>query len=366
MASVLRGTPPSAWGRAGRYPAPVSDLRQDPVFGGYTIVADERARRPRPALPYPSLPEVPEDLCPFCPGHEGDTPPAIRKSTAAGGGWDLRVVPNRYPALRVEGEDGARAEGPYERRDGLGAHEVVIESPLHRADFPEMGALGLQRVVGAWVERIADLERDRRLRHVLVFRNEGLLAGATLRHPHSQVLASPVPPPRTERWMERNLDYHARAGRCRLCVLLEYERGQQQRVVAEWPEVTLLAPYAPKVPFELWIVPNHHLAFADQQSEAVIADVAAALAEAATLLRAVLAGSGWNLVVHHPPNRAAPGIGPAVRKQWELGAHWFIELLPRVVPLAGFEWGGGANICSVAPEAAARLLRNQRAARGPA
>ena len=175
------------------------ELRQDPFLLRWVILSDERARRPLPPVRIPRLPAVDPRFCPFCPGNESQTPDPIRSLPlpGEGGSWQVRVVPNLYPMLRVEVPLERSAEGPLDRVSGVGAHEVVIHSPRHTGTLPELSAAEVELLLLAWAERSQDLKRDGRMRHVQIFQNHGLLAGATVEHPHSQVVGLPVVPRRT-------------------------------------------------------------------------------------------------------------------------------------------------------------------------
>ena len=188
----------------------------------------------------------------------------MRDGTPSDGpGWRLRVVPNRVPALRVEATLDHRGDGLFERMNGLGAHEVVVETPRHDATWATLPVEDLTLVLAAWRDRMADLQRDSRLRAALVFKNEGVKAGARLAHPHSQVVAMPVVPPRRwpRRWPARAVTSRRPAGAC-TATLVEQELAAGTRVIASTAAAVVLAPFAARWPFETWLLPRaHHARF---------------------------------------------------------------------------------------------------------
>src|SRR5207245_9259599 len=164
----------------------------------WVIIAGERGQRPNPFREYPTAVESGEP-CPFCPGHEAMTPPEVlvyrrEASGADGPRWSVRVVPNRFPALRIDGSLDRRAEGPYDKMRGVGAHEVVIETPEHGVEPSQYGPRQMVEVVNAYLDRITDLLHDARFRYVLVSKNDGAEAGATLAPAHSKINALPAGP----------------------------------------------------------------------------------------------------------------------------------------------------------------------------
>src|SRR2546425_10383339 len=173
------------------------ELRKDPVVGRWVIIATERARRPSDFVTGPVRPRASAGA--FCEGHEQQTPPEILAGRPPDGrpngpGWSVRVVPNKFPALRIEGELEPSGEGPYDRMNGVGAHEVVIESPEHTASLATMPVADVTEVLLAFRERMLDLKKDGRFEYILVFKNHGEAAGASLEHPHSQLIATPITP----------------------------------------------------------------------------------------------------------------------------------------------------------------------------
>jgi UDPglucose--hexose-1-phosphate uridylyltransferase len=294
------------------------ELRKDPIVGRWVIIATERGRRPSEFNPEKIRGRG--GFCPLCEGNEDKTPPevfAIREngSQPNSTGWTLRVVPNKFPALRVEGDLNREGEGLYDKMNGVGAHEVVIETPNHGET---LSMLPLERVVmllTTYRERIVDLTRDQRLRHILVFKNHGAAAGASLEHSHSQIIALPVVPKRVSEEVDGAKAYYEYKDRCVFCDIIRQEMEYQARIVGENRGAIALAPFASRFPFETWILPKDHSTHFHHTQPTQFEDVA------------------WLLY------------------------HWHIEIIPKLTKVAGFEWGTGFYINPTPPEEAAKYLR---------
>ncbi len=238
----------------------MTELRKDPVVGRWVIISTERAKRPQEFTPEP----VPrrEGVCPLCPGSERMTPPEILGYRQGGQpndpNWTLRVVPNKFPALRIEGELGKAADGIYDRMHGIGAHEVVIESERHDVDLFDLPEKRFEDVLWAYRDRLVDLKKDHRFKSVLIFKNHGAAAGASLTHSHSQLIALPVIPKRVMEEMNGCREYYRFRDRCLFCDIVVQEMDQKVRIVEETGEFLAFSPYAPRFPFETWIVPKRH------------------------------------------------------------------------------------------------------------
>ena len=191
-------------------------------------------------------------MCPFCQGHEDKTPPEIL-AYRNGGGWDVRVVPNKFPALRVEGDLDREGEGLFDRMNGIGAHEVIIETPHHGQTLATMGEPAIEKVFWAWRERVLDLKRDIRLRHIVIFKNHGASAGASLEHSHSQLIALPIVPRELKEELHGAKRHFQQRERCVFCDIVRQESREGTRVIAESADFVALSPYAPRFPFETWL-----------------------------------------------------------------------------------------------------------------
>ena len=338
------------------------ELRKDPIIGRWVIIATERAKRPSD-FPVNKV-EQKGGFCPFCPGNEDKTPPevlAYRNGTSANQpGWSVRVVPNRYPALMIEGELHKEGDGIYDKMTGVGAHEVIIESPDHRRGLAELTEREVEDVLWSYRDRIVDLRKDTRFKYVLIFKNHGPLAGATLDHPHTQLIATPVTPRAISVELESAWNHYHVKERCIFCDMLAQELDKGERVVSLDEHFVALAPYASRFPFETMLIPRRHLhSFADEPRSNLVA-LARCIKDFMVRLKTVLRDPPYNFVFHTAPNTET-----LVRRRnyWDtlpVDFHWHIEVLPRLTKVAGFEWGTGFYVNPTAPEEAAAFLRDAR------
>ncbi len=275
---------------------------------------------------------------------------AIRDAGQANGpGWRLRIVPNKFPALARNAQPASPENGA--RRAGAGAHEVVIETAEHDVTWSRLPIPRLAQVLEAVRSRMAALAREPGIEYVFFFKNHGEAAGATLSHPHSQLLALPMVPALVASELEGAERYYARAGRCYFCELAEREVARGERSVLEVGSMVVFAPHAARAPFEVWILPKRHQARLADAAEAEIEALAGAIRTTLGRLDQALGETAYNLFLHETPARS----GPLAHY------HWHFELIPRVTRLAGFEWGTRMFINPIAPEEAARRLRESGA-----
>jgi len=323
------------------------ELRKDPILDRWVIIAGGRGQRPNPFRRYTTT--VPgADPCPFCPGQESMTPNDVLRYGAPDGAWRVRVVPNLYPALRIEGRDDKRGEGLYDMMRGIGAHEVVIETPRHDEDPASYTREQMSEVLAAYRERTLDLLKDSRFQSILVFKNHGPAAGASLQHAHSQIIALPVTPGRIEaelKGVDRYFDFR---GRCIYCDILKQELHDERRLVAQNADFVALAPFASRFPFEVSILPRAHAAFFQTLAPPLTDSLAEILIDVLRRYKLALKDPPYNYVIHSAP----PGAQHPERY------HWQVELLPKLTEVAGFEWGSGLFINPTPPEEAARALRD--------
>lgn len=327
------------------------ELRKDPVLGRWIIISQERRKRPTDFAI--EIPKVTAGFCPLCPGNENTTPSEVlayrlgHQQGKNGPGWQVRVVPNKYPALIIEGELGKVGEGLYDRMNGIGAHEVIIESPNHDESFTHLHPDHMIYVLRAYRERIADLERDPRFRYVIVFKNQGKAAGASLEHSHSQLIALPILPRMIVSELEGALSYYRYKERCVFCDIIRQEIHQQVRLVCENDRFITITPFAPRTPFEMWILPKVHSSAYCKQDDDELAALADIFAETLQRLNACIPNVPYNFVLHTEPLRAG-GLEHY---------HWHFEIVPKLTSIAGFEWGSGFYINPMPPEEAAQYLR---------
>jgi UDPglucose--hexose-1-phosphate uridylyltransferase len=330
------------------------ELRRDPITGEWVIIASERAKRPSDFVSRPRTADPPYDLsrCPFCPGHESMTPPEIIAFRDPGSprnspGWWIRVVPNKFPALAVEGNLGKVGVGMYDWMNGVGAHEVIIETPEHGRSLALLDPRQVEDVLWAYRARYLDLKKDPRLKYILLFRNHGRVAGASLDHPHSQLIATPMVPGEVAAEMAGAKRYESYRERCVYCDIVNQERSEGSRVVLEDESFLVFEPYASKYPFETWVLPKRHSPSFAAISAEEQASFARTLGEALRRIYSLLDDPPYNYTVHTAPcdSDDRPDF------------HWHLEIFPRLTIAAGFEMGTGIYINVTPPEVAARHLR---------
>jgi UDPglucose--hexose-1-phosphate uridylyltransferase len=259
----------------------------------------------------------------------------------------VRVVPNRYPALGPHEELDRRKDGLFETMNGVGVHEVNVETPDHRASLESLPPRHLPDVLSVWRRRMLDLEGNPRYKYVLVFRNHGAYAGATLEHPHAQLIAIPIVPKRVKEELKGSRAHYEKTARCVYCDLVQQERQSRTRIVIENESFVALAPFAPRFPFETWILPRRHYSSFERGPESHLVPLAETLGDLLGRLGRVLDQPPYNLVLH-----TAPAGDPELSHY-----HWHIEVMPKIGQVAGFEWGTGFYINPVPPEEAAGRLR---------
>jgi UDPglucose--hexose-1-phosphate uridylyltransferase len=327
------------------------ELRKDPVTGRWVIISTDRHKRPHDFY-FERVRLIGAEFCPFCPGHENMTPNEVLAFRPQGGapnspGWDLRVVPNKYPALQVEGTLDRQGEGIFDRMNGIGAHEVFIETPQHDKTMASMTPAEIERVLWAFRERILDLKRDIRFRYIIIFKNHGASAGASLEHSHSQLIALPIIPDFVREEIEGAKRHYEIKERCVFCDIVRQEVASGQRVIHENGDVVALAPYAPRFPFETWLLPRSHGARFEEASRSQYEGLAAMLKTVLTRMDKALEQPSYNLIIHTAP--LSDGVSDVY--------HWHVEIIPKLARVAGFEWGSGFYINPTSPEEAAQVLR---------
>ncbi|MGA2314934.1 MAG: galactose-1-phosphate uridylyltransferase [Thermodesulfobacteriota bacterium] len=329
------------------------ELRKDPIHGRWVIISTERSRRPSDFAAEER--RLMGGFCPLCEGNEDRTPPEIVAFRDNGTppnspGWTLRVVPNKFPALRIEGELNREGEGIYDKMNGIGAHEVVIETPRHEETLVTLPLKNVENILLAYRERIIDLRRDQRLRYVLVFKNHGVAAGASLEHPHSQIIALPIIPRRVSEEIEGAKTYFNYKDRCVFCDIIRQELQQKHRIITENKSFLSIAPFASRFPFETWILPKihhpsfEHIAFSQYEQAAQI------LSDTLQRMNRVLADPPYNYIIH-------TSSFPEVDAEHY---HWHFEIIPKLTKVAGFEWGTGFYINPTPPEEAAEYMREAK------
>jgi len=340
------------------------ELRYDPLQHRWVIIATERGARPSDLQDKSKYNQV--KSCPFCEGHEASTPPeiwALRDPATAHNspGWKVRVVPNKYPALQIEATGKKSGIGIYDVIDGVGAHEVIIESPDHEKTLADLTPDHVSLILHVYRERLRDLYKDPRFKYVLIFKNHGQRAGASLAHPHSQLIATPIVPRNVTMKLESAKQHFQVKERCLICDIIQQEISTGSRVIASQDGFIAFTPFASRFPFEVFIAPiehNHNFADVDDQN---LARLAPFFKDIMWRIKTVLSDPPYNFVLNTSPNTEAK---PRFGDQWatlKYDYHWHLEIIPRLTRIAGFEWGSGFYINPSIPEQAAQFLRELKA-----
>ncbi len=343
------------------------ELRKDPINNRLVLIADREGR------PSGKLREDyrPPEACPFCPGREDRTPPAVLVlpdgATGVDGDWQVRVIPNLFPAVVTEAGLAYSGMWLFDQATGYGYHEVVVESPGHFDMLWCMPREQVMMILEAWGRRLDVMRQDPRIRYVTVFRNYRLTAGGSILHPHSQIIAIPVTPPVVASKLRYAREFYAAHTRCVFCDLIASERRDGSRLIFENDHFIALAPYASRVPFEMVIYPlrhQHDLLDMTEEEKWALVDI---LQEVLGRLYTYLGGydedvgahlnAPYNVVLNTAPSTHPRPGHPDYWGTIEADFHWHIEILPRVTRLAGFEWGSGIIINPMLPERAAAILR---------
>jgi UDPglucose--hexose-1-phosphate uridylyltransferase len=333
------------------------ELRKDILLGRWVAVPSES----KSPSEYDMIPESikMEDSCVLCPGREHEAPleitsvrsPGIFPSNAA---WLVRALPSFKPIFQIEGDLGRRGVGIYDSMNSIGANEILVESPLHNVRPEDMGLEQMIRVVTLYRDRIADLEKDSRLRYILIYKNSGRNAGEIFSHPISYLMATPVIPKIVKDELDNAKQYYVYKERCVFCDIIREELRVGDRIIFETKHFIAFCPYASQFPFESWIIPKRHSCAFHEISGGELEDMGFILMAVLKKLRSIFNEPPYNYFIH-----TAPSMVPR-RNHWHtLGEdfHWHLEIMPRLIMTSGFEWGSGFYILSTSPENAAKYLR---------
>ncbi len=329
----------------------MSEIRRDKLADRWSVIAPQRAQRPSQHGKHQGTdPAQQPDACPFCPGNERLLPQIILETKSlVEPGWQVRVVPNKYPAMdQSEHVSGACRSALRDTYAGQGHHEVIIEHPRHDIHPGEMAHEDFLAVLETYRCRYRDLMAGAGTKAVILFRNHGPRAGASIAHPHSQVVSTSVVPPRLRKIEETARRYHARTNDCPHCVMVAAEREEARRVVLETTSFLAIVPYAAAVPFEVWLLPLGHSPDFGSISDAQLEDMTIALGHVLRAYRQAMTDPEYNLVIHSVP------------RGFERAAylHWYIQILPRLNVAAGSELGTDMYTNAAVPEEDAAFLAN--------
>jgi UDPglucose--hexose-1-phosphate uridylyltransferase len=325
----------------------MSQLRLNPLNGRWvTIVAE---RRERPSDFAPRAPQADADLgreCPFCPGGDSEVPLLTARGTD--GNWQVQVVPNRYPAFFGDDSMSVRNLGPvHVQAAASGIHEVLVLSPAHRASWGQLDDEGAAQVMHVLASRLGSHARLPHIRYTQAIVNHGREAGASLVHPHGQLLGMPFVPGDI---IEEERAFGRFEGGCILCTTVEAELNDGARVVYEDDNVVIVCPFWSGGPYELLVIPRAHIGHLNESSRAELASVGIGIKHSLADLENLLGDVAYNLVFHSSPHQHHDGH-----------YHWHAHVFPKLTTVAGFERGTGVMINITPPEDAADCLRQVRA-----
>jgi UDPglucose--hexose-1-phosphate uridylyltransferase len=332
----------------------MGELRRDPITGGWVVVSTDNPKGPHDYIPEAFRLDK-DSICAFCPGHENMTPPEIAgfskiKRVPDAPGWTLRIVPNKFPALQIEGRLDKIGVGAFDMMSGIGAHEVIIETAHHEAEIANRHEAEIQDLIWAYRDRNLDLRKDPRFKYVLIFKNYGHSAGASLPHPHSQLVSLPFVPKRVNEELVGASRYFEYKERCIFCDIIKQEMAEGIFTVVENKSFLSFCPFIGRFPYETWIIPKDHASDFGQINVEQVNNLASILKETLLRLKLLLKNSAYNYIIHTAP------LDDLLKPEY----HWHIEIMPRLSKIAGFEWGTGFHINPTPPELAAKTLREVR------
>jgi UDPglucose--hexose-1-phosphate uridylyltransferase len=324
------------------------EMRQSSVSGEWVMYAPERRIRPHAARdPLASTPPVPDrdPACPFCPGNERMLP-AIRMEMHGVNGWQVRAVPNRYPALSRNGTVTETTVGIYRMMQGYGDHEVIVETPLHNRPVSLMSADEVELLTEAYHRRYCEMASRPEIKTVILFRNHGPMAGTSLAHPHSQLIGVGIIPQSVRRREQLAAAHFHDKGRCLFCDIVDFEIRDGRRIIFQNQAFIGIVPFAAEVSCEAWVVPKIHKSDFQAISDSEKSDLADALRAILSVMREKLNDPDYNYVIH---SSLSPTVAPAA-------LHWHLQIKPILTTPAGFEMGSEIHINPSLPESDATLL----------
>ena len=327
------------------------ELRRDPIGGRWVVVLTDNPKGPFD-FDVVKEPVSKKDGCPFCEGNEQLTPPEIFAKRAGqdrpnGPGWSVRVVPNKFAALKIEGDLDKEGIGMFDMMNGVGAHEVIIENPDHKKELSQLSEGQIQDVIFTYRERSLDLRNDKRFQYILIFKNQGKAAGASLSHPHTQLIALPMIPKNVQEEIQGARHYFKYKERCLYCDILRQEKQENKRIVTENDIFIAFCPFASRFAFEIWILPKEHFSAFERIEPEMVKDLAKILKDVLARVKKALKSPSYNFIIHTSP----------IEEKNKEEYHWHFEIMPKLTRTAGFEWGSGFYINPTPPHLAAKALR---------
>src|SRR4030042_1074156 len=331
------------------------ELRKDILLGRWVAVPSESKAPSEYDLTINS--SKAENSCVLCPGREHEAPPEITSLRSPGifpanTAWLVRALPSFKPIFQIEGDLGRRGVGIYDSMNSIGANEILIESPLHNVRPEDMGLEQMIRVITLYRDRIADLEKDSRLRYILIYKNSGKNAGEIFSHPISYLMATPVIPKIVKDELDNAKQYYVYKERCIFCDIIKEELRLGERIIFETKHFIAFCPYAAQFPFESWIIPKRHSCAFNEITFEEVEDMGFILMSVLKKLRSIFNEPPYNYFIHTAPNMVPR------RNHWHtLGEDfpWHLDIMPRLIMTSGFEWGSGFYILPTSPENAAYI-----------
>ncbi len=329
----------------------MTEIRQNPLSGEWVVIAIERAMRPE-NFSQKSVKEVKANKCPFCLGHESMTPPevyALRpgENKPDSPGWKIRVVPNLYPAFRLDSEiEDNQDEVLFKKMGGIGQHEVIIHSPDHNKHLARLNIDKIETILKTYQKRYVAAAHIKQVRYISIIINHGQEAGASLEHPHSQLFAIPLIPSKIENELKNFQIYKEKNDECLLCRIRLLEEDNKERLVLKGKNFTVIAPFAARVPFELMVIPDRHNHDINDLKNEEIHELAGVLKDILLKLEKILNNPPYNLYVHNSP----------VEGDYQF-FHWHISIRPKLTIPAGFEMSTEVMINVMKPEDTAKYLQ---------
>lgn len=334
----------------------MSELRQNRITGEWVIIATERAKRPEDFHRHGDKQELPKfnPQCPFCPGNEAQTPPEIIASRKIDTkpdteGWQVRVCANKFPALTpVENADWFDEAHFFNGIKGFGVHDVIIETPDHNTTIATMPPGEVEEIFSIYRERYQQLEQQQNILLITIFRNYGVRAGASLEHPHSQLIATPVVPTRIQMRLDVARDYYNIHRRCITCDMVDRTLQVKNRLVKETEHFVVFEPFASQAPFETWIVPKRHCPSYGETTREENNELARLTREILRKIHYGLGDPDYNYLIQSSP----------VNTHFRDHYHWYFQIVPRLGVTVGFELCSGIYISTAKPEETAEFLKN--------
>lgn len=329
----------------------MSEIRRNLVKNNWVAVAADRALKPNDfPIAKKGIDTSGEAVgfCPFCQGNEKFTPPEITawrtdELKTNGTGWLIRTIPNKFSAFSLEGELEEKQDGIYRCYNGLGQHEVMVETPDHGVEFHEFDLERIEKIISMLKERYNSLAENLRIKYIQIYKNRGMFGGASLEHSHSQIVGLPFDPQENQGLPQ----YYQEKGRCLLCEILKQEQDRKVRVIYEGECFIILSPFAPRFAYESWIVPKRHAEHFGQLNPVEEKELAVITKKFTLAMLKCLNNPSYNFVINTAP----------VNVPYEPGYHWYMEITPRLLVASGVEIATGVYMNPVSPELAAQMLK---------